>query len=427
MEDRFGNESDPTCGHAGGTILRSDLEENYKALWCRELVRRRVHEKGINSIVNVQGLSAIFPITEEDLRNATGDYIGPTFYQEKLDKLALDYMGGDPEKHGVTFFCRSSAAIVATIVTVAQKGTRVLSFTPPPHSHSSITLGARFAGAQLVEAFDIGDFKAVLGKDVSLVVITSLTVGLKRMPEEDLEQAIRLAKEHNIPIFLDDASGGGFRPTLWGGPKSLELDVDVAVKSVQKSAIYGPRAGMLAGKKEMINSIAALGYELGTDVRAPIAVAIMRALENYDPEEVRRTKKYGDELYDLAVKRFGKHRIETMDVGGINILEDTCLEILMERVKEGNPVLTPQEASVSVAMALQEDYGIMTVASRAGPGCNWSLRIKPLYSEHGKMKSEEIIDAIDASFDRVVEICTDRTKIAWLLFGSYMNVAFKEA
>lgn len=132
-----------------------------------------------------------------------------------------------------------------------------------------------------------------------------------------------------------------------------------------------------------------------------------------------------EELYVLAVKRFGKHRLETMEVGGINILEGNSLEILVERAKVAKPVLTPQEASVSVAMALQRDYGIMTVASRAGPGCNWSLRIKPLYSEHSKMKSEEIIDAIDASFDRVSEICGHRERIAELLFGVYKDVAFK--
>lgn len=290
MKDRFGNEIDPTCGYARGFLLRSATEENYKALWCRELVKKRVEEKGIDSIVNMQGLSAVFPITEEDLKKATGDYIGPSFYQEKLDKLALDYMGGNPERHSVTFFCRSSAAIVATILTLAKKGKKVISFTPPPSSHSSVTFGTRLAAAQLVEIFDINAFKAVLNEEVCLVVITSLTVHLKRMSNEVLEEAVRLTREKNIPIFLDDASGGGFRPVLWGGPRSLELDVDVAVKSVQKSAIYGPRAGMLAGKKELIGEIGALGYELGMDVRAPIAVAIMRALENYDPEEVWRTK-----------------------------------------------------------------------------------------------------------------------------------------
>lgn len=418
LKDRFGNEIDPTIGYARGTILRSSIEENYKALWCRELVRKRIDQKGIKSIINMQPTSAVFPITEEDLKKATEDYTGPAFYQKQLDKLALEFMGGNSERHSVTFFCRTTTAIISTILTFAKKGTKVVSFTPPLRSHSSITFGTRFAGAQLVETLNISDFKESLSKEVSLIIITGVSVIGKKMSNEDLKEAVRLTRKQNIPILLDDASGGGYRPVLWGGPKSLELDVDVAVKSVQKAAMYGPRAGILAGRKEAIDSIAALGYQLGMDIRAPIAVAIMRALENYDPEEVKRSKEYCDELYDLALKRFGKRRLETMDIGGIQFSEEDCLGILMERTKKGKPVITPQEASVSVAMALQEDYGIMTLPARAGPGCSWALKVAPFYSEHAKMKSEEIIDCIDASFDRVSKICTERGQIARLLFGS---------
>jgi len=157
-------------------------------------------------------------------------------------------------------------------------------------------------------------------------------------------------------------------------------------------------------------------------------LSLLRAFENYDPNNLIKTKKWGDELYALAVKRFGKEWLEPMAVGGIYMKIEDCLDILIERAnaKGKKPVITPQEACVSVCVALQEDDGIYTIASWGPPGCTFDMRVRPAWPEHGKMSSEEIVSAIDRAFDRVAKICMDKKKVAEFLLGKYMDMVFRQ-
>jgi len=67
------------------------------------LIKKRIEQTGVDSIFNATGLSEVFFMEAEDLGKAAREYTGASFYQEKLEKLALEFMGGDIEKHRVTY------------------------------------------------------------------------------------------------------------------------------------------------------------------------------------------------------------------------------------------------------------------------------------------------------------------------------------
>lgn len=256
MEDDFGNLIDPAIGYARGSILKSVFEETVKMSWALDLNRRRVEDKGLGSIHSMVGHNEDILIKSSDIKKFGREiYGGNPFFIKELKSAALDFLGGDPEKHDVTFLNRGTAANIVGIMALAREGSNVISFTPPPGSHSSIKNGTKFSGALLYETLDLSEYERLLTElnNVSLVVITGVTIHLRAFPKETLEKAIELAKKRGIPVHIDDASGYLVRPTLLGGVKSLKLDIDLAIACTEKGGLMGPRAAILAGRKDLVS------------------------------------------------------------------------------------------------------------------------------------------------------------------------------
>ncbi|MFQ5873242.1 MAG: hypothetical protein ACE5JL_05520, partial [Dehalococcoidia bacterium] len=267
--DRFGNEMDEMVGFAWGDIIKGPIQLNYKALYAQDVIKKRFDEKGIAGLFNVTGLSEYFPILPEEIDTACLEFIGPIFFMERLQKLAMERVGGDAQKHDVAFFNRATAAGICSILTCGARGSKLLSLTPLPRSHPHIMKGAELAGMETIEVFDLGEYKAALEREnVSMVVITSVSPHIRALPTEDIEEAITLARPVVPTIALDDASGHGWRPAIFGGPKSLEFDVDLAWCCLEKGNVYGPRVGLLAGTKELVDKVSALGGLIGCEMRA---------------------------------------------------------------------------------------------------------------------------------------------------------------
>ena len=172
-----------------------------------------------------------------------------------------------------------------------------MSFVPfGARSHASVARGTVLAGARLIDADTVDGVAAALkAENVRLLVITSVTSALARLPDIDIAAAATMGRKAGIPVLLDDAYGARLRPILHGGPRSLAFDVDLAITNCDKAGLEGPRAGFMAGRADLVARVQAKAAEQGQEARAPIALAVLRALERFSEALLREEVEVGAE------------------------------------------------------------------------------------------------------------------------------------
>ena len=120
---------------------------------------------------------------------------------------------------------------------------------------------------------------------------------------KDLKAIVGRARDHGLQIYVDDAGGARVGPAIFGQPRSLELEVDVAATGLDKYGVTGPRFGLLGGKKELVAKIRSKAWQLGLEARPIFLPAALRTLQQYNPERVRElvrtTKEVAGELKKL--------------------------------------------------------------------------------------------------------------------------------
>ncbi len=422
-KDRYGNEIDPVHGFAWGKLISGPESLNLRFRWAQELMKRRYKRYGQEAIYNLTGLYTHFPSTTEDLGPPSDDLVGPAIWMDRLKRIGIEHLGGDIERHHVAFCNRLSSGQVATILSIVKPGEILVCYSAPPKgfTHSSILLGSKLVGAECLEANTAEEFNDIVekyGDRVSLVVITGTSTALKSPPIEELKKVIEISREHKIFTYLDDASGARLRPVLLMQPKSLELGVDIAGTSGEK-LLPGPRSGWIAGDRDLVERIETLLITMGADLRPALSVALLRGLENYDPELLRKMKAMGEKIYRLAKGLYGD-RVKEIPFG-IHILHDDGLDIVIEKADARQIELVPVEASIGTGVSLLEDYGVITVAGAWSAGSTPSIRIKPVPEEGMRFGGpEKIIEVLDKSFERVAVTSRDMDGMRKLLFGDLM-------
>ena len=378
--DRFGHAVDTSVGYARGVILSSPLEESRRHQHALRMIQSRVREKGINSFFNFTGLHRDYPIHLKQIPLAE-EWIGPALFADELAKRTQEHLGGGPE-HTVAVFNRASAGIVAACLALATPGSTVISVVPGTRSHPSIARGVALANAQLEEVSALPDMQKLLDSfKVSLIVITGVSSELEVINEFFLMETIRLAKEYGIVSFLDDAYGARLRPMIYGQPKTLATGVDMGITSCDKAGLGGPRAGLMAGRSDLMSRVMARAGELGLEARAPLALGVCASLANFDPNQLRREIELGEIIYEQLANRFGKERIKRTGLGA-TIPEEDAWDLVQALRPPGEKLpLVPAEITAGMGIYLLERYGMITVNALGQPGARVSLRFKPDPSE----------------------------------------------
>jgi L-seryl-tRNA(Ser) seleniumtransferase len=420
--DSFGNPIDPGVGYARGRILADSCDEMARAAHARELARDRLLVHGVDSLFDFTGSPCDFPLWRRDNGLALREFSGTARFAAELTRAGLQHMGGGDEQ-AVAVFNRTSAGIVAALLALTQPREAVISVTPGKPSHPSIRRAAALAQNTLVEVSGSQNTRAAIaGTRGRVVVITAVSSELATMPPGEFEDVITAAKQAGRIALVDDAYGARVRPLLLDQPAAIPAGADLAITSVQKAGLGGPRAGLLAGEARLVLSAATRASELGLEARAPLALAVLRALQRFEPIMLHGEVRAGERLHAEISSLFGPDRVTRTLLGPV-VSEDDVLFAAVERAG-GQPRtgIVPAEAGAALGTLLLKNHGVVTVNAVGMPGARASLRLKSTEQELDRFGGESAIGfAVDDSLARLGELLKDSAALSALLLGLAAN------
>jgi L-seryl-tRNA(Ser) seleniumtransferase len=313
------------------------------------------------------------------------DEVAPALYGERLTELALAHLGGSAERHDVFIANRTTAAFVAAMQVLVRPGSRVVGVSPS-YTHPAAVRAVRLAGGDFEDGGD--------PERADLVLLTRLAVTYELLPLEELQRALGAG----APIFVDDAGGARVGPAVFHQPKTLELGALAGVTGLDKYGTTGPRLGLLAGERGLVQQIRARALELGLEARPMLYPAVVHSLEQYRPERVRELVQTTNRLGDALTARLGDWVRRTpvaVRLEGEDILAEAT------RRGEGDSYLAPIEATAALAMLLLRDHGVLTVHFAALPPGTSALLLKFIRPE--TLESFGGADAFAAAVDESLE------------------------
>ena len=416
-EDRFGNPHAPGLPYAHGAYIRSSKDDHAKLRHAWRFIDRRVAESGLEAVYNLSGLDRRLEATADDLALFDDD-LAPALMIDRLDALALDHLGGDAKAHGIVAFNRQTAAVITATAVMAGPGDTVIGVSATG-SHPCVVRGAMRAGADFIDTLGVSQFERAIGETgkVALVSMTRLAVSYEILSVKEIERIVRLAHDAGAKVLVDDAGGARVGPAVFGQPKMLELGVDVGSTGLDKYGTVGPRIGLLGGRRELVDEIRALAFELGVEARPMIYPGIVRSLEQYDPARVRALVATTKEVIAAVKRRLGNRVTETPVIARLD--GEDILEIAMERAGLSERPAAPIEASAGLAMLLLKDYGVLTVHFAGLPPGTSAMLIKFVPPETLARfgGAERFAEAIDKSLDRLAQVIGSPAAFRELLFG----------
>lgn len=416
--DRFGNEIDPILGYARGRILGADRDFHAKIDQAHRVIRARADDGGAFHILT--GNRADFPLGDGDLGILCDGWIGPALSGPALGRQVRAHLGAD-DALDTLLVNRTSAGVIATVAALVPPGGLVVSLVPSGRAHPCVRRGARLVGATVVEGPSLAALEGELaGRTPDLAVITPVTSELDTFEHDVLGAVAEACRRHAIPTLVDDAYGTRVRPVLLGGPRTFELPVDLGVTNSDKAALGGPRAGIMAGRPDLLARVKARAVELGQEAREPTAVAVLRALERWTPELLRSDARHGQDLAVALADRLGAVHLRRTLLGPA-ISEDSVLEILLARADlpaEAAP-LVPVEATAAVGMLLLAEHGIVTVNALSEAGARPSLRLKPTLDAVPALGGpERLAEIVDETLTRASTMLRDVEGLTRLILGA---------
>jgi L-seryl-tRNA(Ser) seleniumtransferase len=416
-EDRFGNPHAPGLPYAHGEYIRSSKDDHVKLRQAWRIIERRARERGLDDVYNFSGLERGFDASPDDAE-LFDDELAPALMSDRLNALALDHLGGDPATHEIMALNRQTAAVLTATLVLVRPGETVIGVSATG-SHHCVIRAAKRAGANFIDTVGLAAFEKALRESdkVTLVSLTRLAVSYEILSVKEIERIVDLAHGVGAKVLVDDAGGARVGPAVFDQPKMLELGVDVGSTGLDKYGTVGPRIGLLGGRREIVEEIRALAFELGIEARPMIYPAIVRSLEQYDPARVRELVATTKEVIAALKKRLGNRITETPVIARLD--GEDILEIAMERADLTERPMVPVEASAGLAMLLLRDYGVLTVHFAGLPPGTSSMLIKFLPPETLARfgGAERFADAIDRSLDRLADVIGDPAAFRNLLFG----------
>ena len=289
-------------------IINNSLDEVKKREKALAIIKNIVETEGRDSLFDVTGLSGGFIASSSEL-SLLETYVGPAIFEDALQEVGIEHMGGEK----VLPVNRTSSGILATILTLVSEGSNVVHYLAELPAHPSIPRSCKLVNANYFETDVFDEF--TIPDNTSLVVVTGSTMDHKVIDEDEFKKVIEMAHEKDIPVMVDDASGARLRTVIFNQPKACDLGADIAITSTDK-LMPGPRGGLMAGRKELIDEIKIKVNQFGLEAQPPSVLAMLNGIKNFDKNTLIDSFSRKEELFDLLNVKF--NTLSELTVKGIN-------------------------------------------------------------------------------------------------------------
>ena len=384
-------------------IVNNSLDEVKKRESALKIIKEIINDKGRDSLYDVTGLSGGFIASDEEL-NLLETYVGPAIFEDELQIVGCKHLGGEK----VLAVNRTSSGILASILALVNEGDHVSHFLAEFPAHPSIPRSCAIVGASYDEFIDIDKF--IIPDNTSLVVVTGSTMDHKVIDEELFKKVIDMAHEKDIPVLVDDASGARLRTAVFNQAKATELGADLVVTSTDK-LMPGPRGGLMAGRKDLIDEIKVKANQFGLEAQPPLILAMVNGIKNYTEENLVKAISRKEEFYELLSE---KYEMFEKTPTGVMVSEDS-LKNQIEKLNVETE-LSKKDCCFLWAMVLLKDFGIITIPAVGMPGASATIRIDLSTQDVIDMDLNALYEKIDDSFEEFLELSQDVEKSKELIF-----------
>ena len=400
--------------YARGNILSSPEAEARKSAQGRRMVKERVSALGKDSIYNLTGLVRAFPLDTEDLPSLENQFTFYTHFLGRAEELALKYTGASPRSFSAVMCNRVTSAMLAVMLGTLQKGDRVLSLVAKGRSHPSVQQAVELVGATFHEVQGIEALEQVTEEGPwKMLVITPLTPSKFHLPAADVRRAIALAKEYDLIVFADDAHMMS-RSVFYDEPATFDLgDVDLSVWSLDKH-VPGPRGAAIVGRKELMARVSAQALQFGLEAQSGHYVAMVRGMEAFDPEPVRKAGMLARELFRLFRSKFGEGVYQAGP--GVALSAEDFAEAVFERAASRDTSLVPTEISITGSFLLFKHYGAITIPITGYPGSAPSFRLM-MHPDGARFGINRLEEAVEDTIGYTAGLLHKPEEVRTLLLG----------
>ncbi|MBE6501749.1 MAG: TIGR03576 family pyridoxal phosphate-dependent enzyme [Methanobrevibacter thaueri] len=382
-------------------IVNSSLDEVKKRENALSIIKDIVENKGREFLFDLTGLSGGFIASPSEL-SLLETYVGPAIFEDALQEVGIEHMGGEK----VLPLNRTSSGILATILTLVEKDSNVVHYLAKLPAHPSIPRSCSLVGANYFETDVFEDFS--IPENTSLVVVTGSTMDHEVIDEDEFKKVIEMAHEKDIPVMVDDASGARLRTVVFNQPKACDLGADIAITSTDK-LMPGPRGGLMAGRKDLIDEIKVKVHQFGLEAQPPAVLAMLNGIKNFNGDNLVKSFERKDQLFDLLNENFSN--IQKTPTGVMFTPEGLAREI------DVSHDLSDNDLAFVFALILLNDHGIITIPAVGMPGASATIRFDLSTTDAFNLDLEDLSQKIKSSFDKLVDIAPNEDECKKIIFS----------
>ena len=381
-------------------IVNNSLQEVKKRENALSIIKYKVENDGRSSLFDLTGLSGGFIATPSEI-NLLETYVGPAIFEEELQAVGKEHMGGDK----ILPLNRTSSGILATILTLVAEDSNVVHYLAELPAHPSIPRSCKLVGANYFETDVFDEFS--IPENTSLVVITGSTMDHKVIDEDEFKKVIEMAHEKDIPVMVDDASGARLRTVVFNQARACDLGADIAITSTDK-LMPGPRGGLMAGKEELIDKIKVKVNQFGLEAQPPAVLAMLNGIKNFDGDNLINSFERKDELFDLLNEKFSN--FQKTPTGVMISPQGLSKELDIENE------LSDNDLAFVFSFILLKDHGIITIPPVSMPGASATIRFDLSTSDAFKLNLNDLNKKIESSFKRLQEVVSNEDECREIVF-----------
>ena len=381
-------------------IINNSLDEVKKRENALSIIKDIVESKGRSSLFDLTGLSGGFIASPSEL-SLLETYVGPAIFEDDLQKVGKEHMGGEK----VLPVNRTSSGILATILTLVSKDSNVVHYLAKLPAHPSIPRSCSLVGANYFETDVLDEFE--IPENTSLVVITGSTMDHKVIDEDEFRKVIEMAHEKDIPVMVDDASGARLRTVVFNQPKACDMGADIAITSTDK-LMPGPRGGLMAGRKDLIDEIKVKVSQFGLEAQPPAVLAMLNGIKNFDEKNLVDSFTRKDELFELLNEKFDN--FETTPTGVMISPEGLASELNVSHN------LSDYDVAFVFSFILLKDHGIITIPAVSMPGASPTIRFDLSTNDAFNLDLNDLYKKIESSFNKLQEVVINEDKCREIVF-----------